>query len=88
MFETREQIKGYKYSCGCGGKSWTRGRIRFSEGRYWYGTNKWTPVITKTNLDTGDVTVASISEAKRFLTEEGYKKYLMSRFVQLAMEEI
>ena len=77
MLETREEVKGYRYSHGCGGKSWTRGHIKFSEGRRWMSNNKWMPVITKTDLDTGKVTLASINVAKRFLTEEGYKEYIM-----------
>ena len=87
MLETREEVKGYRYSHGCGGKSWTRGHTKFSEGRWWISKNKWVSVITKTNLDTGDITLASISEAKCFLTKKGYEEYMMSRFVLLAREE-
>lgn len=88
MLETKNEVKGYQYRHGTGGKSWTRGHIKFSEGRRWMSNNKWMPVITKTDLDTGKVTLASINEAKRFLTEEGYKEYLTARFVEMAKEEI
>ena len=84
MLETKNEVKGYQYRHGTGGKSWTRGHIKFSEGRRWMSNNKWMPVITKTDLDTGKVTLASINEAKRFLTDEGYKGYLISRFVSIA----
>ena len=87
MLETKNKVEGYRYEHGTGGKSWTRGHIKFSEGRQWTN-NGWKFVITKTDLDTGKVTLASINEAKRFLTEEGYKEYLMSRFVEMAKEEI
>ena len=82
--KTKNAINGYTYSNGTGGKKWTRGRTMFSEGCKYISNNERIPVITKTNLDTGEITVASIKEAKRFLTEEGYKEYLMSRFVEMA----
>lgn len=85
MLETKNEVKGYRYEHGTGGKSWTRGHIKFSEGRQWT-SNGWKFVITKTDLYTGKVTLASINEAKRFLTEEGYKEYLLSRFVEMAKE--
>ena len=56
----------------------------FSEGRKYLGNYEYIPVITKTNLDTGEITVASLKEAKRFLTEEGYKEYLEARFIEMA----
>lgn len=82
--KTKNAINGYKYSYGIGGKKWTRGRTMFSEGRKWMGNNEYIPVITKTNLDTGEITIASLNEAKRFLTEEGYKEYLEARFIEMA----
>lgn len=48
------------------------------------GNYEYIPVITKTNLDTGEITVASLKEAKRFLTEEGYKEYLEAQFIEMA----
>ena len=82
--KTKNAINGYKYSNGTGGKKWTRGRTMFSEGCKYISNNERIPVITKTNLDTGEITVASIKEAKRFLTEEGYKEYLEAQFIEMA----
>ena len=82
--KTKNAINGYTYSNGTGGKKWTRGRIMFSEGRKYLGNHEYMPLITKTNLDTGEITVASLKEAKRFLTEEGYKEYLEARFIEMA----
>lgn len=82
--KTKNAINGYTYSNGTGGKRWTRGRTMFSEGCKYISNNERVPVITKTNLDTGEITVASIKEAKRFLTEEGYKEYLEAQFIEMA----
>ena len=82
--KTKNVINGYTYSNGTGGKRWTRGRTMFSEGCKYISNNERIPVITKTNLDTGEITVASIKEAKRFLTEEGYKEYLEAQFIEMA----
>lgn len=82
--KTKNAINGYTYSNGTGGKKWTRGRTMFSEGRKYLGNHEYIPVITKTNLDTGEITVASIKEAKRFLTEEGYKEYIEAQFIEMA----
>lgn len=82
--KTKNAINGYTYSNGTGGKKWTRGRTMFSEGRKYLGNHEYIPVITKTNLDTGEITVASIKEVKRFLTEEGYKEYLEAQFIEMA----
>lgn len=84
MLKTKNEVSGYRYSNGTGGKKWTRGRTMFSEGRKYIGNHEYIPVITKTNLDTGEITVASIKEAKRFLTEEGYKEYLEAQFIEMA----
>lgn len=54
-------------------KKWTRGRTMFSEGHKYISNNEYIPIIAKTNLDTGEITVASLKEAKRFLTEEDIK---------------
>ncbi len=54
-------------------KKWTRGRTMFSEGHKYMSNNEYIPIIAKTNLDTGEITVASFKEAKRFLTEEDIK---------------
>lgn len=82
--KTINEKPGYNYSNGSGGKKWTRGRTMFSEGRKYLGNHEYIPVITKTNLDTGEITVASLKEAKRFLTEEGYKEYLEAQFIEMA----
>ena len=54
-------------------KKWTRGRTMFSEEHKYISNNEYIPIIAKTNLDTGEITVASLKEAKRFLTEEDIK---------------
>ena len=82
--KTINEKPGYIYSNGSGGKRWKRGRTMFSEGCKYINNNERIPVITKTNLDTGEITVASLKEAKRFLTEEGYKEYLEARFIEMA----
>jgi hypothetical protein len=74
--KSKGAINGYKYSNGSGGKKWVRGRTMYSEGRQWMSNNEWIMVITKTNLDTHEITLASLKEAKRFLTEDGYKEYI------------
>ena len=80
--KTRQEVNGYKYSNGSGGKKWVRGRTMFSEGRYWVKQNDWVMVITKTNLDTHEISLASLKEAKKFLTEDGYKEYAQQQFTE------
>ena len=82
--KTINEKPGYIYSNSTGGKKWARGRTMFSEGRKYLGNYEYIPVITKTNFDTGEITVASLKEAKRFLTEEGYKEYLEAQFIEMA----
>ena len=82
--KTKREINGYKYSNGSGGKKWVRGRTMFSEGRYWVKQNDWVMVITKTNLDTHEISLASLKEAKRFLTEEGYQEYAAQHFPEVS----
>lgn len=82
--KTKGAINGYKYSYGTGGKRWVRGRTMFSEGRYWVAQSEWVMVITKTNLDTHEISLASLKESKRFLTEEGYKEYVLQQFAEVA----
>lgn len=82
---TKCEIRGYKYSNGCGGKKWVRGRTMFSEGRRWLGHSDYVEIIVKTDLDTHEMSVASLKEAKRFLTEDGYKKYVADGNVEIAM---
>ena len=84
--KTKKEVRGYQYSNGSGGKKWKRGRVMFSEGRKYLGNNEYVNVIVKTNLDTYEVEVASLKEAKRFLTEEGYEEYVLGRFIEIAME--
>lgn len=84
--KTKKEVKGYQYSNGSGGKKWKRGRIMFSEGRKYLGNNEYTNVIVKTNLDTHEMSVATLKEAKRFLTNEGYEEYVLDRFVEIARE--
>lgn len=82
--KTKKEVKGYQYSNGSGGKKWKRGRVMFSEGRKYLGNNEYVNIIAKTNLDTGEITEASLKEAERFLTEEGYKEYVLQRFEEMA----
>lgn len=84
--KTRTEINGYQYSNGSAGKRWKRGRTMFSEGRRWISNNEYVPIIAKTNLDTHEITEASVNEYKRFLTEDGYKEWLETRFVEMASE--
>ena len=84
--KTKREINGYKYSNGSSGKKWVRGRIMFSEGRQWVDNNEYVNLITKTNLDTHEISIATMSEAKRFLTEEGYKEYINDEWVNKVME--
>ena len=78
--KTKKEVRGYQYSNGTGGKKWKRGRVMFSEGRKWISNNEYIPIIAKTNLDTHEITIASLNEAKRFLTEEGYNEYVTTYF--------
>ena len=82
--KTKGAMNGYKYSNGSGGKKWVRGRTMYSEGRQWIDNNEWIMVITKTNLDTHEITLATLKEAKRFLTDEGYAEY--GKFYEMAKE--
>ena len=84
--KSKGAINGYKYSNGSGGKKWVRGRTMYSEGRKWIDNNRWIMVITKTNLDTHEISIATLKEAKRFLTEEGYNEYVLGGFYEMAME--
>lgn len=83
--KTITQKPGYIYSDGTSGK---RGNIMFSEGKKYSSNNEYMPIIAKTNLDTGDVSEATLQEAKRFLTEEGYKEYAASRFAEIAQKGV
>lgn len=84
--KTKNAINGYKYSNGSGGKKWVRGRTMFSEGRKWLNNSDWVMVITKTNLDTHEISLATLAEAKRFLTDEGYEEYVSGGFYEMAKE--
>ena len=79
--KTKKEVRGYQYSNGSGGKRWKRGRVMFSEGKRWITNNEYIPIIAKTNLDTHEITEASLKEAKRFLTDEGYTEYVKAREV-------
>ena len=74
--KTKKEVKGYSYSNNGYTKKWKRGRIMFSTGRKYVSHHDYIEIIAKTNLDTGEVTEASLKEAKRFLTEEGYTEYI------------
>lgn len=80
--KTKREINGYKYESTLGGKRWTRGRTMFSEGRYWVTQNDYVIVITKTDLDTHAISLASLKEAKRFLTDEGYNEYVNQQYAE------
>ena len=84
--KTKKDISGYRYSNGSSGKKWVRGRTMFSEGMQWVDNNKYVSVITKTNLDTHEISIATMSEAKRFLTEEGYEEYANDEWVKKVIE--
>lgn len=86
VLKSKRAINGYKYSNGSGGKKWVRGRTMFSEGRQWLDNSDWVMVITKTNLDTHEISLATLKEAARFLTEEGYKEYVSGGFYEMAKE--
>lgn len=83
--KTKNEVRGYRYENNGYTKKWKRGRTMFSTGRKYISNNEYVPIIAKTNLDTGEITEASLEEAKRFLTEESYKEYALSRFEQMAM---
>lgn len=84
--KTKKEVNGYKYSNGSGGKKWVRGRTMFSEGRQWVDNDKYVNLITKTNLDTHEISIATLNEAKRFLTEEGYAEYAHDEWVKKVMK--
>lgn len=81
--KTIEAKKGYVYSNGSSGKSWTRGRTRFSVGRQWTGNSTYIPCIVKTNLDTHEMKIASLNEHKRFLTPQDYEEFVQNQFQEL-----
>lgn len=83
--KTKNEIKGYKFSYNGCTKKWIRGRVMFSTGRKYISNNEYVDIIAKTNLDTGEVTEASLAETKRFLTEESYNEYVLSRFTEMAI---
>jgi hypothetical protein len=84
--KTKNEINGYKFSNGSAGKRWVRGRTMYSEGKQFLGHDiGYRPIIAKTNLDTGEITEASVKEYKKFLTEECYQEYLLGRFTEMAM---
>lgn len=83
--KTIKEKSGYIYSNGSSGKRWKRGRTMFSEGKQYTGNGiEAIPCIVKTNLDTGEKTIASLAEHKRFLTEDSYAEFLISTFAKLA----
>ena len=82
--QTINEKKGYKFSNGSGGKHWIRGRTMYSTGKKYVGNGpKSIPCIVKTNLDTGEMEVASLKEHQKFLTEAGYQSFLLNEFVEL-----
>lgn len=84
--KTKRAINGYRYENTIGGKRWIRGRTMYSEGRKWLNNSDWVMVITRTNLDTHEITLATPKEAKRFLTDEGYEEYIAGGFYKMALE--
>ena len=83
--KTKNEVRGYRYANNGYTKKWKRGRTMFSTGRKYISNNEYVDIIAKTNLDTGEVTEATLEESKRFLTEESYKEYVLSRFTDMAM---
>lgn len=81
--KTINSKNGYIFSNGSNGKSWTRGRTKFSVGRQWTGNNTYIQCIVKTNLDTTEIKIASLGEHKRFLTKEGYEEFVLNQFDEL-----
>lgn len=84
--KTKKEVKGYSYSNNGYTKKWKRGRTMFSTGRKYISHHDYVEIIAKTNLDTGEVTEASLKEAKRFLTEEGYEEYVLNNFKQITKQ--
>ena len=82
--KTKNEVKGYRFEYNGYTKKWKRGRTMFSTGRKYLSNNEYVNVIVKTNLDTCEVVEASLKEAERFLTEEGYKEYVLQRFTEMA----
>ena len=80
--KTKKEISGYRYSNNGYTKKWKRGRTMFSTGRKYLDNHNYVEIIAKTNLDTGEVTEASLKEAKRFLTDEGYEEYVLVHFAE------
>lgn len=83
--KTINEKPGYKFSSGSYGKRWTRGRTMYSVGKKYTGNGPESiPCIVKTNLDTGEIELASLAEHKKFLTSEGYKEFLLDGFKRLS----
>ena len=82
--KTKNEVKGYRYEYDGYTKKWKRGRTMFSTGRKYISNNEYVDVIVKTNLYTCEVTEASLKEAERFLTEEGYREYVLKQFEIMA----
>lgn len=82
--QCKNEIPGYRFSNGSSGKKWVRGRTMFSTGKQYTGNGpEYKAHIIKTNLDTGEMEIASLKEHKKFLTDECYEKYLLERFESL-----
>lgn len=83
--KTINEKAGYKFSNGTSGKRWVRGHTMYSTGKKYTGNGPESiPCIVKTNLDTGEIQVASLVEHKRFMTEDAYKAFLLNEFVALS----
>ncbi len=83
--KTINEKPGYKFSSGSYCKRWTRGRTMYSVGKKYTGNGPESiPCIVKTNLDTGEMELASLAEHKRFLTPESYEEFVLDNFKRIA----
>jgi len=83
--KTINKKNGYQFRNGSGGKKWIRGRTMYSEGKQYTGNGPESiPCIVKTNLDTGEMKIATLAEHKKFMTDEGYHEFLLNEFVRLS----
>lgn len=68
--QTITQKHGYIYSNGSAGKRWRRGNIMYSEGKKYTSNNEYIPIIAKTNLNTGDVSEATLAAKHTMLSQK------------------
>lgn len=81
MKGTINEKAGWKFSNGSAGKRWIRGRVMISEGKRWISQNEYIPILTHTNLDTGEIVECISAEYKKFLTDESWHDWCYQQFV-------